>query len=134
MTNEWQARNIRVIEEFRASGGNLSRPTLLLTTVGAKSGRTHTTPLNFSRDGERLFVIASKGGSPSHPDWYYNLLANPRVTVEVGSETFEASASVLEGEERRQAFDRQASNMPFFANYEKTTAREIPVVALERIT
>jgi deazaflavin-dependent oxidoreductase (nitroreductase family) len=137
MTNEWNARNLRVIEEFRANRGDLSSDsgrmsTLLLTTRGAKSGRLHTTPLAFSRDGKRLVVVASKGGSPTHPDWYYNLVANPGVTVEVGAETFEAVASVLQGDERRRAFDRHQAEMPFFTEYERTTPREIPVIALER--
>ena len=105
----------------------------MLTTRGAKSGRPFTTPLAYSRDGDRLIVIASKGGSPTNPDWYHNLRANPIVTVEVGAESFEARASVLEGEERRRAFDLQATAMPFFAEYEKKTAREIPVIALTRI-
>ena len=108
-------------------------PTLLLTTRGAKSGRLHTTPLVYTRDEETLIVIASKGGSPTHPDWYHNLVANPRVTVEVGAETFEARASVLQGEERRRAFDLQAAAMPFFAEFEKKTPRQIPVIALKRV-
>ena len=137
MTNEWNARNIKVIEEFRANRGNAgedsgSMQTLLLTTKGARSGRLHTTPLVYSRDGKRLIVIASKGGSPTHPDWYHNLVANPRVTVEVEADTFEAMASVLQGEERRRAFDLQQAAMPFFADYERRTPREIPVIALKR--
>jgi deazaflavin-dependent oxidoreductase (nitroreductase family) len=137
MTNEWNARNLKVIEEFRTNRSNVGAgfgrmPTLLLTTRGAKTGRIHTTPLAYTRDGENLIVIASKGGSPTNPDWYHNLVANPRVTVEVGAETFEATASVLRGEERRRAFNQQAAEMPFFADYEKSTSRQIPVIALSR--
>jgi len=88
--------------------------------------------LTYSRDGERFFVIASKGGAPTHPDWYHNLVANPGVTVEVGAESFEAKASVLTGQERDRAYGRQAAEMPFFAEYEKRTPRKIPVIALER--
>jgi len=137
MTNDWNTRNLKVIEEFRANagkvaGGYVRMPVLLLTTRGAKSGRRHTTPLAYSREGERFFVIASKGGAATNPDWYHNLVANPGVTVEVGAETFEAKASVLIGEERDRAYGRQATEMPFFAEYEKRTPRKIPVIALER--
>ncbi len=139
MTTDWNERNRSVIEEFRANagkvGGNYQRmPVLLLTTKGKKSGRMHTTPLAYTRDGDRLFVIGSKGGSPTHPDWYRNLVADPQVTVEVGPEKFGANAVVLEGKERAQAFTHQAAEMPFFADYEKrVTTRQIPVIALERI-
>ena len=102
MKTDWNARNLRVIEEFRANagkvGGNFARmPVVLLTTRGARSGRLHTTPLAFSRDGDRILVVASKGGAPTNPDWYHNLVANPTVTVEVGAETFEARVVVLKG-------------------------------------
>src|SRR5436190_10276998 len=87
MTN-WNERNKSVIEEFRASGGRAgSGPLLLLTTTGARSGRPHITPLMYLEDGDRLAVIASKGGHPSHPDWFRNLVANPTVTVELESES-----------------------------------------------
>jgi deazaflavin-dependent oxidoreductase (nitroreductase family) len=137
MTNEWNTRNLKVIEEFRANAGKVAggytrMPVLLLTTRGARTGRRHTTPLAYSRDGERLVVIASKGGSPTNPDWYHNLVANPQVTVEVGAEKFEAWASVLQGDERDRAFRQQAAEMPFFADYEKRTPRKIPVIALAR--
>lgn len=138
MTTDWNARNVRVIEEFRANagkvGGNYGRmPLVLLTTRGARSGRLHTTPLAYSRDGQRIVVVASKGGAPTNPDWYHNLLANPTVTVEVGAEKFEARAVVLQGAERDRAFAIQAGHMPFFAEYERRTPRRIPVIALERI-
>src|SRR5689334_18048417 len=99
--------NRRTIEEYRANRGNpdspfKNRPLLLLTTTGAKSGQQRTTPMMYVRDGDRLLVIASNAGAPKHPDWYRNLLANPQVTVELGNETFEATATPLEGPARQQ--------------------------------
>lgn len=137
--NPWLERNQRVIKEYRATGGKVSggladRPLLLLTTTGAKSGKPFTTPLNYSRDGERLVLIASRGGTPRHPDWYHNLVANPEVTIELDAEKFQARASTAQEPERTRLFDQQAAIMPFFDDYRKqVTAREIPVVVLERI-
>jgi deazaflavin-dependent oxidoreductase (nitroreductase family) len=136
--NEWNERNARVIAEFRSSSGapggpGAGRPLLLLTTTGARTGQQRTTPLVYLADGERLLVFASKGGSPTNPDWYHNLVANPRVTVEVGPETYEAQATVLRGEERDQLFARQAAAMPNFGEYQQKTKRTIPVIALSRI-
>jgi len=137
---EWQQQNDPVIAQYRATGGQVTgryagRPLLLLTTTGAKSGQPRVTPLNYSTDGERLIVIASKGGSPTHPDWYRNLVAHPEVTIEQGSETFQAHATTAEEPERSRLFAQQAAEMPFFAEYERTvTARQIPVVIFTRIT
>ena len=132
----WNDRNREVIEEFRSNGGQLrARPgasLLLLSTVGAKTGLRRTNPLAYLRDGERWLVIASKGGAPAHPDWYRNLVANPTVTVEVGTESFEAVATVLTGEERDHLYARQAQLSPVFAEYQQKTTRTIPVVALTR--
>jgi deazaflavin-dependent oxidoreductase (nitroreductase family) len=129
--------NKPVITEFRANIGKLSRrkyPVILLTTTGARSGRPHVTPLNFSTDGDRLVVIASKGGSSSHPDWYHNLLANQEVTIEHGAETFRARASTIEEPERTRLYDQHVAAMPFFDGYRKRVkARQIPVVVFERI-
>jgi deazaflavin-dependent oxidoreductase (nitroreductase family) len=130
--------NQDVIEQFRANRGEILRgmfkgaPILLLTTRGAKSGASYTTPLAYTRDGDRLVVIASKGGAPTHPGWYHNLVTNPEVTVEVGPEQFEARATPAQGEERERLFDAQAARMPGFAEYQRNTARRIPVVVLER--
>jgi deazaflavin-dependent oxidoreductase (nitroreductase family) len=130
--------NEGVIEDFRTHHGQITkgpftgRSLLLLTTRGAKSGRERTNPLAYSRDGDRYIVIASKGGAPSNPDWFRNLRANPRVTVEVGPERFSANARVPKGDERRRLYDAQAARMPAFKDYEKRTTREIPVVVLER--
>src|SRR4051794_35801889 len=134
---DWQAFNAGVVEGFRANNGDVpgrwaNQPLLLLTTIGARSGQQRTTPLLYSTDGDRYVVIASKGGEPTHPDWYRNLVANPNVTVEVRGETFPALAQVAEGAERRRLFDQQAAQMPFFAEYERKTPREIPVVVLSR--
>jgi deazaflavin-dependent oxidoreductase (nitroreductase family) len=131
--------NQQVIDQFRTNNGTMvsgmfkGAPLLLLTTTGARSGRRRTTPLAHTRDGDRYVVIASKAGAPSHPDWYRNLVANPEVTVEVGGETFEALASVPTGSERKRLYDAQAALMPNFAEYQRNTTREIPVVVLERV-
>ena len=129
--------NKQIIEEFRANGGETfgmfkGRPLLLLTTTGAKSGEARTTPLVYSRDGEKVVIIASMGGAPKHPAWYLNLAANPRVTVELGTEKFEATASATEGAERDGLYAQQAAMMPAFTEYEQKTTRRIPVVVLER--
>ena len=118
---DWNEHNRGVIEEFRANGGK--DDLLLLTTTGAKSGAIRVNPLNYTRDGARIILIASKAASPTHPDWYHNLVANPEVTVEVGSERFQARASIAEGEERQRLFDQQAAQMPFFAEYQQRTTR-----------
>jgi deazaflavin-dependent oxidoreductase (nitroreductase family) len=86
----------------------------------------------YLRDGDRLLVFASKGGAPTNPDWYYNLLAHPEVTVEVGPETYAATATVLSGEERDRLFAKQAGLYPQFGEYQAKTTRQIPVIALER--
>lgn len=129
--------NLAIIEEFRANGGETSgpfkgRPLLLLTTTGAKSGEQRTTPLVYSKDGDKLVIIASMAGAPKHPAWYLNLAANAGVTVEVGKEKFEAIASSVEGTERDRLYAQQAAMMPAFSEYEKKTTRRIPVVVLER--
>jgi len=129
--------NRSTIEAFRANGGKVGgmwegRPLLLLTTTGAKSGQRRTNPMMYLRDGDRLLVFASKGGAPTNPDWYHNLLAHPQATVEVGTEVYEANATSLSGEERDRWFARQAQLYPQFADYQAKTTRKIPVIALER--
>lgn len=131
--------NLKIIEEFRANGGETSgpfkgRPLLLLTTKGAKSGEARTTPLVYSRDGDRFVIIASMGGAPKHPSWFLNLSANPEVTLEVGTEKFRARASVPDGAERDRLYAAQAAEMPAFNEYQQKTSRRIPVVVLERIS
>jgi deazaflavin-dependent oxidoreductase (nitroreductase family) len=133
---DWDAMNRPVIEKFRKTGGaesGRSSPVLLLTTKGAKTGREHVTPLNFSRDGDRYIVMASKGGSSTHPDWYRNLVADPVVTVEADAERFRAKANISEGAERQRLLKIHSSAMPFFGAYERRVKRrQIPVIALER--
>jgi deazaflavin-dependent oxidoreductase (nitroreductase family) len=129
--------NRQIIEEFRANGGKVGgpfagAPMLLLTTTGAKSGKHRTTPLVYLPDGERQIIFASKGGAPTNPDWFHNLLAHPQVTIELGNETFEATAVVTEGMERDELYTKQAARMSNFAEYQAKTTRRIPVVALER--
>lgn len=129
--------NERIIAEFRANHGKVGEPfagrtLLLLTTTGAKSGQQRTSPLVYSKDGDRFIIIASKGGAPTNPDWYYNLLANPTATIEVGDETFPVRATIAEGDERTRLFDQMAAQMPGFAEYQKKTTRQIPVAVLER--
>ncbi len=136
--SERDAYNQKVITEFRANQGKVggqfaNRPMLLLTTTGAKSGKTYTHPLAFTKDGDRFVVIASFGGAPKNPSWYHNLVAHSEVTVEVGSERFKAKATVPTGEERQRLYDQQAKQMPAFAEYAKKTTRQIPVIVLTRI-
>jgi deazaflavin-dependent oxidoreductase (nitroreductase family) len=130
--------NRRVIEEFRSNDGKVGgqfagAPMILITHKGAKSGRTYTTPLVYTRDGDRVVIVASKAGAPDNPGWYHNLAANPTVTVEIGNEKFQARARVTSGEERERLFNAHAKLMPQFNEYQRKTTRRIPVVVLERI-
>ena len=125
--------NRQLIEEFRADRSKFGgRPLLLLTTTGAKSGQRRTTPMMYVRDGDHLMVIASNVGAPTHPAWYHNLMAHPDVTVEVGNETFEATAIVTTGEERHRLWARIVELHPFFSEHQAKTTRQIPVIILER--
>ena len=126
--------NRRVVEEFRANRGKVHgwAPLILLTTKGVKSGQTRVYPLMSVPDGENYIAVASKGGAPKNPLWYNNLLAHPDVSVEVGNETFAAAARLLTGDEREQAFEKAVAVFPPYGEYQKKTAREIPVFLLER--
>jgi deazaflavin-dependent oxidoreductase (nitroreductase family) len=129
--------NTAVIEEFRANAGEVGGaferiPLLLLHTTGARTGRKRVVPVAYQAVGDAVAVFASKGGSPSHPDWYRNLVAHPHATIEVGTETRSVTARVAEGEERERIWRLQKERLPAFADYEQRTAREIPVVVLER--
>src|ERR1700737_1332644 len=129
--------NRKLIEEFRANrseGGEKfkGRPLLLLTTTGAKSGQPRTSPMMYIPDGDRLMVIASNVGAPTHPAWYHNLVAHPQVTVEVGRETFDATPIVTTGEERHRLWTRIVESYPFFTEHQAKTTRQIPVIILER--
>ncbi len=130
--------NEGVIAEFRANGGKVGgyfkdSPVLLLTTTGAKSGEARLSPLVYTTDAGRIVIVASNGGSDRHPSWFYNIIANPLTTVEVGDETYQANAVVTDPAERRRLFDLHAERFPGFKDYEKGTDREIPVIVLDRI-
>ena len=131
--------NTATINDFRAHGGRITQGPLagsnllLLTTTGAKSGQPRTSPIGYTRDGERYVIVGSNSGGPTNSAWLYNLKANPLATVEVGDETFQVRATITEGAERRRLLDAHIVAIPIFARYEQMTAREIPVIALERI-
>jgi deazaflavin-dependent oxidoreductase (nitroreductase family) len=131
--------NDDLIADFRAhgkvsKGPFLGRDVLLLTTKGAKTGVEHTNPVVFSRDGQRLVIVASKGGAPTHPAWFHNLRKNPVVTVELGGEKFKAKATVAPTEaERRRLYDQHSVKNPGFREYETKTTRKIPTIWLDRI-
>jgi deazaflavin-dependent oxidoreductase (nitroreductase family) len=129
--------NAAVIKEFRENGGKVGgpfegAPMLLLTSSGAKSGQPRTSPMMYLADGGRYLVFASKGGAPTNPDWYHNLVAHPDASIEVGAERFGVKATVITGAERDELYARQAALYPGFAEYEAKTTRTIPVIALEK--
>jgi deazaflavin-dependent oxidoreductase (nitroreductase family) len=130
--------NQSIIKEFRANQGKVGGPfegvpVLLLTMTGARTGRTLVRPLCYSRDGDRLVIIASYGGAPRNPPWYHNLVANPVVTVEDGTEKFKARATEVHGAERDRLFAEAAKLMPLFAEYQNKAKRQIPLLVLTRI-
>lgn len=134
--NDW---NAQVIAEFRANGGKVGgpfegSPMVLVHHRGAKTGTERVTPLMCQPEGDRVHIFASKAGAPDNPDWYHNLLANPEITIEIGDEVDVAvRVTELTGEERDRVWDRQKAAWPQFAEYEKSTDRTIPVLALDRI-
>jgi deazaflavin-dependent oxidoreductase (nitroreductase family) len=131
--------NEGLIDDFRAhgkvtKGPFVGRDVLLLTTKGAKSGQDRTNPLVYSKDGDHLVIVASKGGAPTNPSWFHNLKANPVVTIELGGERFAARANVAKPEsERRRLYDQHSIKNPGFKDYETRTTRRIPVITLERV-
>src|SRR5262249_53596217 len=136
MTDQ-KAFNRKLIEDFRESRAKddvvlNDRPLLLLSTIGAKSGERHTTPVMRIPDGDRFVVIASNGGSVEHPLWFRILAAPPDVVVEGGKETCDGVARTASGEERERLWDKAVQVGPFFADYKTKVTREIPVVILER--
>ena len=139
MSTTFQEFNRNLIKDLRANAGTATlapwtgRQLLILSTTGARSGEPRETPLVFTRSGADYVVIASKGGAPSHPAWFHNLVAHPEVQVEVGGERFRARARVAEGEERDRLYEAQSRLLPNFAEYQRKTSRQIPVVVLERI-
>ena len=129
--------NQKIIAEFRANqgkvGGHFENMTLLLLhTTGAKSGLPWLNPTAYTEDRDRLVIIASKGGADTHPDWYYNVVANPDVTIEVGTEKYAALATVEEEPERNRLYDQMAAQYPGFEEYRQKTSRIIPVITLKR--
>jgi deazaflavin-dependent oxidoreductase (nitroreductase family) len=133
--NDW---NRQIIEEFRSNSGKVggpfaNTPILLLHSTGRKSGKEYVNPLAYQAlEGDAYAVFGSKGGMPTHPEWYHNVLANPNVSVEVGTETVDVKAREAEGEERERIWSKQKKDFPGFADYEKATTRRIPVIVLER--
>ena len=137
--DEVNSFNAKLIEDFRANKGTVTLepfaggPIVLVHHVGAKSGVERVTPLAYTRDGDDVVIIASKGGSPENPAWYHNLRANPDTVIELGPDTIEVTAEALtEGPERERLFNQMADKMPNFHEYQKNTERLIPVVVLHR--
>jgi deazaflavin-dependent oxidoreductase (nitroreductase family) len=133
--NDW---NKKVIEEFRANEGVVGGyfeniKLLLLHTIGAKSGEPRLNPLAYMQDDDRYVIVASKGGAPTNPAWYHNIVAHPEVSIEVGTETVRARAEVVPEPERSELYARMAAMYPGFAEYEWRTDRIIPVIALSRL-
>jgi deazaflavin-dependent oxidoreductase (nitroreductase family) len=132
--------NAAVIAEFRANNGEVAAPydnpppMLLIHTIGAKSGKEHVVPMRCLPDGESLYIFGSAHGSDRNPDWYYNLVAHPDITIEKGVETIPIHATEVTGEERETIFARQAARFPIFAEYQDKLARTIPVIRLDRRT
>ena len=131
--------NTKIVEEFRANGGKVGgmfegATLLLLHHAGAKSGTERVNPLVYQQVGDSFAIFASAGGGPADPQWFRNLVANPRTTVEVGADTVEVQAKVLDGDARHEIWSKQKELMPGFAEYEAQAKgiREIPVVLLER--
>lgn len=129
--------NEEVIEEFRTNDGQVggyfeNMDLLLVHTTGAKSGQRRVNPVAYLKDEDRYIIVASKGGAPTNPDWYHNIMANPEVTVEVGTEKFEAQAEITEEPERTELFDKMVAINPGFAEYREKTDRVIPVISITR--
>jgi deazaflavin-dependent oxidoreductase (nitroreductase family) len=130
--------NSKIIAEFRANGGKVGgpfegAPVLLLHTTGAKTGQQRVNPMMYQKLGDGYAVFASKGGAPTNPDWYHNLVAYPRVQAEIGTETVELDARVADAQTREPIWTAWKTAYPGFADYERNTTRQIPVVILEPV-
>jgi deazaflavin-dependent oxidoreductase (nitroreductase family) len=130
--NNW---NAAIIQEFRANAGKvggrfIGRSLLLLHTIGARSGQPHVNPVAYVEDGDRFVIIASKGGAPTNPSWYYNILAHPLLSIEVGTGQFQVQASVAEEPKRTRLYNKMVEMMPSFDDYRHKTTRVIPVIVL----
>jgi deazaflavin-dependent oxidoreductase (nitroreductase family) len=135
---EASERNQKIITEFRENDGMVGgpfqgQPLLLLHTTGARTGQHRVNPVAYRAVNGSYAVFASKGGAPVNPDWYHNLLANPRVRAEIGTDTGEFTARVAQGQERDRIWEAQKSAHPGFAEYERKTTRQIPVIILEPV-
>jgi deazaflavin-dependent oxidoreductase (nitroreductase family) len=129
--------NTGIIKEFRENEGKVGgmfegASMILVHHIGAKSGVERVAPLVYLGDGDRIFIFASKGGAPENPAWFHNLVANPKVTVEIGTEKFEVTATVLDGAERDEIYAKQVAVAPGFGDYQRNTTRIIPVIELKR--
>ncbi|MEA2460727.1 MAG: hypothetical protein QOH90_904 [Actinomycetota bacterium] len=134
MAEDW---NASIIKEFRENDGKVGgrfkgAPILLLHSYGAKTGQERVNPMMYQSVDDGWAVFASKGGAPTNPDWYYNLVANPEGAIEVGTETIKVKGRVVDGTEREAIWSKQKADYPNFAEYERNTTREIPVIVLER--
>jgi deazaflavin-dependent oxidoreductase (nitroreductase family) len=134
---DFDAMNRPVIREFHETGGKAGgvftgKPLVLVHHIGAKSGVERIAPLVPLLEDDRIYVFASKGGADTNPDWYRNLVANPAVDVELGTEKFAATARVLTGSERDEIYAKQSAKEPQFADYQRKTERVIPVIELVR--
>lgn len=138
-TNERNEHNQRIMDEFRANDGRVGgrfegRTLLILHTIGARSGQERVNPVAYVKDGDRYVIIASKSGAPTNPGWYYNLIANPQATVELGTETFQVQAQVAEEPERTRLYNKMVETASSFDEYRRKTTRTIPVFVLTPIT
>jgi deazaflavin-dependent oxidoreductase (nitroreductase family) len=129
--------NKEIIAEFRANKGVVGgvfegTPIVLITTKGARSGKERVSPLAYDRDGDRMVIAATYAGSDRNPAWYHNVVANPDLTVEVGTDIFEATAVQVTGDERDRLFAALVENIPQLGTYRTMTSREIPVFVIER--
>jgi deazaflavin-dependent oxidoreductase (nitroreductase family) len=139
VSSTYQDFNRALIKDLRTNGGKApagpfaGRELLILTTKGAKSGEVRDSPVVYSRDGDRYVIVASKGGAPTNPNWYHNLVAHPEVTVEAHGERFKARARVADDGDYERLYQNHAKHMPAFNEYRQKTTRKIPVVILERL-
>ena len=138
MTIDFDEMNRKVIADFRETGGQATGrfagvPLVLVHHIGAKSGKERIAPLVPLLEDGRIYIFASKGGSPENPAWYHNLVANPDVTIEFGTESFPVSARVVTGDERDEIYAKQVAIAPQFGDYQRNTDRKIPVIELQRI-
>ena len=128
--------NTKIVDEFRANGGKVGgpfegAPMLILHTIGAKSGDERVNPLMYQAVDGKYAIFASKGGAPTNPAWYHNLISNPEARIEIGTETKRVTAHEVKGDEREPIWETQKQRYPGFADYERKTSRTIPVLILE---